>query len=180
MKNNKGFSLVELIIVIAIMAILVGVIAPQLILYIEKSRVAADTQYCDSIREAITIACSDIAVINDPASQAAIKWYTSFPDAGGANYWVKEFAYGYTSADTAFGRTVRDIMGWKVGDQAEVLSGIKSKARQHSCDMGIMASKSNTLYIYIANSDRQCNGNFTSNPENCICSPVWKEESFAQ
>ena len=38
MKNNKGFSLVELIIVIAIMAILVGVIAPQLILYIEKSR----------------------------------------------------------------------------------------------------------------------------------------------
>ncbi|MCQ2541905.1 MAG: prepilin-type N-terminal cleavage/methylation domain-containing protein, partial [Lachnospiraceae bacterium] len=30
MKNNKGFSLVELIIVIAIMAILVGVIAPQL------------------------------------------------------------------------------------------------------------------------------------------------------
>ncbi|MBR3517707.1 MAG: prepilin-type N-terminal cleavage/methylation domain-containing protein, partial [Lachnospiraceae bacterium] len=31
MKNNKGFSLVELIIVIAIMAILVGVMAPQLI-----------------------------------------------------------------------------------------------------------------------------------------------------
>ncbi|MBP3295880.1 MAG: prepilin-type N-terminal cleavage/methylation domain-containing protein, partial [Lachnospiraceae bacterium] len=29
MKNNKGFSLVELIIVIAIMAILVGVMAPQ-------------------------------------------------------------------------------------------------------------------------------------------------------
>ncbi|HAL02696.1 MAG TPA: hypothetical protein DCP07_05005, partial [Lachnospiraceae bacterium] len=36
MKNNKGFSLVELIIVIAIMAILVGVMAPQLIKYIEK------------------------------------------------------------------------------------------------------------------------------------------------
>ncbi|MBO6205612.1 MAG: prepilin-type N-terminal cleavage/methylation domain-containing protein, partial [Lachnospiraceae bacterium] len=39
MKNNKGFSLVELIIVIAIMAILVGVMAPQLIKYIEKSKV---------------------------------------------------------------------------------------------------------------------------------------------
>jgi len=31
-KNNKGFSLVELIVVIAIMAVLVGVLAPQLML----------------------------------------------------------------------------------------------------------------------------------------------------
>ena len=37
-KNNKGFSLVELIVVIAIMAVLVGVLAPQLIKYVEKSK----------------------------------------------------------------------------------------------------------------------------------------------
>ena len=37
-KDNKGFSLVELIIVIAIMAILVGVVGTQVIPYIEKSR----------------------------------------------------------------------------------------------------------------------------------------------
>jgi len=40
--NNKGFSMVELIIVIAIMAILVGAIAPTLIKYIKKSRRSAD------------------------------------------------------------------------------------------------------------------------------------------
>nr|MCR4648880.1 type II secretion system GspH family protein [Lachnospiraceae bacterium] len=44
MKENKGFSLVELIIVIAIMAILTGVMAPQLIRHMEKTNVAADTQ----------------------------------------------------------------------------------------------------------------------------------------
>ena len=36
--NNKGFSMVELIIVIAIVAVLVGLIATQLIKYMEKSK----------------------------------------------------------------------------------------------------------------------------------------------
>ena len=52
-KNNKGFSLVELIVVIAIMAVLVGVLAPQLIMYVEKSREATDIQTCDNIATAL-------------------------------------------------------------------------------------------------------------------------------
>ena len=41
MKGNAGFSLVELIIVIAIMAALVAILAPQYIKYVSKSRDAA-------------------------------------------------------------------------------------------------------------------------------------------
>lgn len=58
-KNNKGFSLVELIVVIAIMAVLVGVLAPQLIKYVEKSREATDIQNCDSIATTLKTYYSD-------------------------------------------------------------------------------------------------------------------------
>ena len=58
-KNNKGFSLVELIIVIAIMAILAGALAPALIKYINKSRRSADISNADTIRTAGQTAMSD-------------------------------------------------------------------------------------------------------------------------
>lgn len=57
--GNKGFSLVELIIVIAIMAILVGVLAPQLIKYVERSRQAKDRSTVDAVHTAITTALLD-------------------------------------------------------------------------------------------------------------------------
>ena len=53
--GNKGFSLVELIVVIAIMAVLVGVLAPTLISNVEKSRESKDAQNIDSIKNAIEV-----------------------------------------------------------------------------------------------------------------------------
>ena len=58
-KNNKGFSLVELIVVIAIMAVLVGVLAPQFMGYVEKSREATDIQNLDSVRTQVEAYCAD-------------------------------------------------------------------------------------------------------------------------
>lgn len=57
--GNKGFSLVELIVVIAIMAVLVGVLAPTLIKNIEKSRVSKDKQNLDTVKGAITTVLAD-------------------------------------------------------------------------------------------------------------------------
>lgn len=50
--EREGFSLVELIIVIAIMAILIGIVALAVIPYLEKSRVGKDQQTIDTIYSA--------------------------------------------------------------------------------------------------------------------------------
>ena len=62
--GNKGFSLVELIVVIAIMAVLVGVLAPTLVKNIEKSRKSTDLQNLDTLRGAVVTALSDENVNN--------------------------------------------------------------------------------------------------------------------
>lgn len=63
-SNNKGFSLVELIIVIAIMAILSGALAPQLIKYLDKSRQATDVQTAQTIATAVNAAMANEAAYN--------------------------------------------------------------------------------------------------------------------
>ena len=58
-KNNKGFSLVELIVVVAIMAVLVGVLAPAYLRYVEKSRMQKDDSAVAEVVEAVKIALSE-------------------------------------------------------------------------------------------------------------------------
>ena len=103
MKSNKGFSLVELIIVIAIMAILVGVMAPQLIKYIEKSKVSADTQAADSVHTAILTAMMDPEVVNNSA------YNTEFTTLQSGAKGVSTLT---NTASTPIASAALEILGW--------------------------------------------------------------------
>lgn len=58
-KKNGGFSLVELIIVIAIMAVLVGVLTPAYLKYVDSARKSADVQSIDAIISAMEVVAID-------------------------------------------------------------------------------------------------------------------------
>jgi type IV pilus assembly protein PilA len=67
--GNKGFSLIELIIAMAIMAILVGALAPQYLRYVERARRSNDIQAAATIGRATQIALTDQKLIgaSDPS-----------------------------------------------------------------------------------------------------------------
>lgn len=68
--NNKGFSLVELIVVIAIMAILVGVLAPSVLGQLDKAKASKDKQAVDAIATAVAIAWADPDLTSKPSVAA--------------------------------------------------------------------------------------------------------------
>ena len=74
--NNQGFSLVELIIVIAIMAVLIGVLAPQFIKYVESSRYQKDVSAIEEVRNATQIALSEETVYNQVFGTSPITSFT--------------------------------------------------------------------------------------------------------
>jgi len=69
-RNDKGFSLIELIIVITIMAILTALVAPQLLRYVEQARVAKDRATMDEVLRACNLSLTNQFV--DPSGRM---WY---------------------------------------------------------------------------------------------------------
>ena len=69
--DNKGFSLEELIIVIAIMAVLIGVLAPQYLKYVERSRQSADADQVDTFISAVEIYSASNGVVDGQIKFAA-------------------------------------------------------------------------------------------------------------
>ncbi len=91
-NNNKGFSLVELIIVIAIMAIIIAVMTPQFLRYVEKSKRGKDYEVAGVVQQAISVAMADASIQDRPLAFGPSPLYNiddgTMPDFAGA---VKEY-----------------------------------------------------------------------------------------
>ena len=113
--NNKGFSLVELIVVIAIMAVLVGVAAPTFTKYVERSRKSTDVQNAAAVITAIQTYAVDTMVADGDklttGAQVTLK-YNAAPActnnadkalaaAGISDVQLKSEKWAVTSAGTA-------------------------------------------------------------------------------
>lgn len=103
-KNNKGFSLVELIVVIAIMAILAVTLAPRLTTYIEKARRGTDRETINAIYTAVHLAVADETTLADAQSVA-----TTALSLGDTDATTHLTMYSVANDDWTFDTTYTDV-----------------------------------------------------------------------
>lgn len=99
--KNKGFSLVELIIVIAIMAILAAAIAPALIRYIDKSRKSDDVAAAETVGTAVNAALANEDAYSEVASNMN----------GSTDVWSANGGTALTSTSTFSGEMSANLGG---------------------------------------------------------------------
>ena len=116
--GNKGFSLVELIVVIAIMAVLVGVLAPTLIRNVEKSRESTDLQNLDSIRQSVVTAVSTEAVAKelDTTNGNVVAYADIKSDATG----LAKALYDEMNEDSTLGVTMKSAAASKSANSIQI------------------------------------------------------------
>ena len=90
MKNaskNQGFSLIELIVVVAIMAVLVVILAPALLQYNERSRAERDNSAMDEVVNAVQLALADAQIYDEVVAFSTVDNISCYVDTDSeANY----------------------------------------------------------------------------------------------
>ena len=111
-QNNKGLSLVELIIVIAIMAILVAILVPNFIGYLDKARKARDLEMARVLGTAL-----ERVIATNPDANEAWHRISNNSDDGGSHveYNVKDWK-------TLRTYTITNVFEFTLTRQGEVLA----------------------------------------------------------
>lgn len=81
--NKKGFSLVEIVVVIAIVVVLLAVLAPTVLTYTEKSRIQKDESAMDEICNVAQLALADSETFDEVFSYSISNNYVTYSDSSG-------------------------------------------------------------------------------------------------
>ena len=111
MNKNKGFSLVELIVVVAIMAVLVGILAPAYLSYVEKTRRGTDENMVEEIRHTVEVATADICVYDEVVGKMGASGTTSITFGA-----TGSIANCGTQIGTEMKNALEDVYGTKTFD----------------------------------------------------------------
>lgn len=120
MKNKiKGFSLIEMVVVVAIMVVLVGVLVPSLIGYTENTRADKDTSQMDEIVTAIEMAMTNEEIYDDLLLYAIENNYSCYADGdpvtNSAANRVEDFNVGGNAEGVVGGEDL-----WSYGEDARM------------------------------------------------------------
>ena len=124
--NNKGFSLVELIIVIAIMAILAAALAPQLIKYLEESRESVDHQVTESVVTCFNAAVKDEEIYNEVTTSTKLTFDITFDSNGGAVWPTTDFP----KLSSELSKTLEDIKKPKTSGATKYVVSWKNSSNE--------------------------------------------------
>ena len=102
--NNKGFTLVEIVIVIVIIAILAAMLVPSLTAWIDKSKTKTFTSACGTIKTAVWSQAAEKYAVDgtapsldqldtDDLKAAVGKPVAKSGSAPSGGYLIKEFSY---------------------------------------------------------------------------------------
>lgn len=168
-NGNRGFSLVELIIVIAIMAVLAAAIAPAMIRYINKARKADDIAAADSIASTFNAAINGDDDVYDYVN--ACVWWINHENRQGKGQlriicfmsagtlmtgWANnnfpnvanQTLNGYSSAQAAVGRAkIKKVLEELMGER---IFKLKFTRKSYLDQWAICCDEHYQLYIFAA------------------------------
>lgn len=192
-RSKKGFSLIELIIVIAVMAVLVAILAPKLLQYTDRSRAQKDTSAMDEVVNAVQLALSDSNNYDEMLRYSCDNNYVTYTDSSGEygqklndeEYWAPDGAGRATTitfnpTSSFWGSTykldeaiVNDMTYGNGSTAGETRTMVGSKLAKNQCLLKNASTSDSSTTAYLYNRIRQSIGESIK-----ITSQTYKNSSF--